>query len=140
MNNQITQIITDALTNILGVVIIYLSTVAVQYFKQKRQALIKQMKNEQYNMYYNIAKSVFYAIEQEYRSMPKSGKEKAEKFNSMLMEKIPTLKQEDLDHFREAIVGEINTQIKQSKLLEPADPIINEEKQLLDSKENKIEN
>ena len=58
----------------------------------------------------------------------------------MLMEKIPTLKQEDLDHFREAIVGEINTQIKQSKLLEPGDPIINEEKQLPDSKENKIEN
>lgn len=58
----------------------------------------------------------------------------------MFMEKIPTLKQQDLDHFREAIVGEINTQIKQSKLLELADPIINEEKQLSDSKENKIEN
>lgn len=58
----------------------------------------------------------------------------------MLMEKIPSLKQEDLDHFREAIVGEINTQIKQSKLLEPADSITNEKKQLLDSKENKIEN
>ncbi len=140
MNNQMMQIITDALTNILGVVIIYLSTVAVQYFKQKRQALIKQMRNEQYNMYHNIAKSVFYAIEQEYRFMPKSGEEKAEKFNSMLMEKIPTLKQEDLDHFREAIVGEINTQIKQSKLLEPADQIINEEKQLPNSKENKIGN
>ncbi len=79
MNNQMMQIITDALTNILGVVIIYLSTVAVQYFKQKRQALIKQMKNEQYNMYYNIAKSVFYAIEQEYRSMPKKWSRKKQR-------------------------------------------------------------
>ena len=137
MSNEIVQIITDALTNILGVVIIYLSTVVVQYFKQKRQALIKQMGNDQYNMYYNIAKSVFYAVEQEYRFMPKSGKEKAERFNSLLMEKIPTLKQEDLDHFREAIVGEINTQIKQSNLLEPADLTTDQEKQLPDSKENK---
>ncbi|WP_242844735.1 hypothetical protein [Clostridium botulinum] len=91
-------------------------------------------------MHYNIVRSIFYAVEQEYRLVPKSGEQKAEKFNKMLMEKIPSLKQEDLDHFREAIVGEINTQIKQSKLLEPADLITNEEKQLLDSKENKIEN
>ncbi|HDK7179511.1 TPA: hypothetical protein PTW06_001350 [Clostridium botulinum] len=134
------QIITDAVVNILGVDIIYLSTVVVQYFKKKRQALINQMGNEQYNMHYNNAKSIFYAVEQEYRLIPKSGEQKAEKFNRMLMEKIPSLKQEDLDHFREAIVGEINTQIKQSKLLEPADSITNEKKQLLDSKENKIEN
>lgn len=34
----------------------------------------------------------------------------------------------------------MNNQIKQSKLLEPADSITNEKKQLFDSKENKIEN
>ncbi len=128
MNNQIMQIITDAIVNILGAVIIYLSTVVVKYFKEKRQALIKQMGNEQYNMHYNIAKSIFYAVEQEYRDVPKCGKEKADKFDKMLMEKIPTLNQEDLDHFREAIVGEINNQIKQAKLLESSNSIINKEK------------
>ncbi|MCR1154367.1 hypothetical protein [Clostridium botulinum] len=65
------QIITDAVVNILGVVIIYLSTVVVQYFKKKRQTLINQMGNEQYNMHYNNAKSIFYAVEQEYRLIPK---------------------------------------------------------------------
>ncbi|EJO5347239.1 hypothetical protein NRP93_001313 [Clostridium botulinum] len=130
-------IVTQAILNILGVIIIYLSTVIVQYFNKKRQALIKQMGSDEYNMYYNIAKGIFYAVEQEYRNIPNSGKEKAEKFNSLLLEKIPTLKQEDLDHFREAIVGEINTQIKQSKLLQPAPTTNNKENQLEEEKEIK---
>ncbi len=45
------------------------------------------MSNEQYNMHYNITKSIFYAVEQEYRLIPKSGEQKAEKFNKMIMEK-----------------------------------------------------
>lgn len=36
------HIITDAIINILGAVIIYLSAVIVKYFKEKRQALIKK--------------------------------------------------------------------------------------------------
>lgn len=42
----------------------------------------------------------------------------------MLIKKIPNLKEEDLNHFREAIVGEINSQIKGSNLLKSA-PIDN---------------
>ncbi|MCR1934009.1 phage holin family protein [Clostridium tepidum] len=128
MNNQIMHIITDAIINILGAVIIYLSAVIVKYFKEKRQALIKKMGNEQYNMHYNIAKSIFYAVEQEYKDVPKCSKEKAEKFDKMLMEKIPTLTQEDLNHFREAIVGEINSQIAKAKLLEPSNSMVDKEK------------
>lgn len=137
MSDQIMPIVTQAILNILGVIIIYLSTVIVQYFNKKRQALIKQMGSDEYNMYYNIAKGIFYAVEQEYRNIPNSGKEKAEKFNDLLLEKIPSLKQEDLDHFREAIVGEINTQIKQSKLLQPAPSNNNKENQLEEEKEIK---
>lgn len=124
--NGIADIFTEAILSILGLLVTYFVTVAVSYLKQKKEALIKQIGAEQYNSTYNIAKSVYYAVEQQFKFVPAAGVNKRELFDKMLLEKIPSLQKEELDHFREAIVGEINTQIEQSKLFEAA-PIFNPE-------------
>lgn len=41
----------------------------------------------------------------------------------MLLSKVPGLTQEEIDHFREAVVGEINNQIKQAQLLQQASSV-----------------
>lgn len=131
MSEQLIKILIESLSSILMVVITYLATVVINYFKQKREMLINQMGKDQYNMYYDIAKSIFYAVEQQYRFMPDAGKEKAMLFDKKLIEKIPGLKQEDIEHLREAVVGEINMQLQQSQILEKA-PIFNPEFELSD--------
>lgn len=122
--NGITEIAVQAILSILGVVVTYLTTVAVTYLKKKREALIKEIGATQYNTTYNIAKSIYFAVEQQFRFIPEAGKEKKEIFDKMLLEKVPGLNKEDLDHFREAVVGEINNQMQQAKLFEPA-PLFN---------------
>lgn len=119
------NIATQAILSILGVVATYLITIAVSYVTKKREALIKQMGTEQYNTTYNIAKSIYFAVEQQFKFIPAAGEQKRKAFDSALLVKIPGLTQGELDHFREAICGEINSQIKQSKLLDEA-PAIDE--------------
>lgn len=126
MQNEIMKILTQAIFSILGVLVTYLTTLIVSYIKSKQQELINKIGIEQYNTNYNIAKSIYFAVEQHFRFIPQAGKEKRELFDKMLLEKIPTLKQADLDHFREAVVGEINSQINDSKIFEAA-PVFNPE-------------
>lgn len=119
LTNGVMEIVIQAILSVMGVLVTYLVAVAVTYLNKKKENLIQNIGAEQYNSTYNIAKSVYYAVEQQFRFIPQAGKEKKDKFDKMLLEKIPSLKQEDLSHFREAVVGEINNQIEQAKLFEP---------------------
>jgi hypothetical protein len=129
--NGVLNIMVQAILSILGVVATYLITVAVSYFKKKREALIKQMGIDKYNATYNIAKSVYFSVEQLFKLIPAAGEQKRKMFDSELIKKVPTLTQEELDHFREAVVGEVNSQIKQSQILQPVEAY-NPQKEIAD--------
>lgn len=118
--NSIMSILMQAVLSIFGVVMTYLITVAVSYISEKREALIKQVGAQQYNAVYNIAKNIYFAVEQQFKLVPGDADNKRKLFDELLLKKVPELTQEELDHFREAIVGEINSQINQAKLLQPA--------------------
>lgn len=118
--NGIVEIIIKAVLSILGLSITYLITISVAYLNKKREELIEKIGLEQYNRTYNIAKSIYFAVEQQFKFIPQSAEEKRKLFDEMLIRKIPNLKEEDLYHFREAIVGEINSQIYNSNLLKSA--------------------
>lgn len=137
--NGVLNIVVQAILSILGVVATYLITVAVSYFKKKREALIKQMGIDKYNANYNIAKSVYFSVEQIFKFIPAAAEQKRKMFNSELIKKVPTLTQEELDHFREAVVGEINSQIKQSQILQPVDAY-NPQKEIADPTQANQEN
>jgi hypothetical protein len=118
--NQIVGIAVQASVTILGVAASYFVSVGVSYINKKKQALIKQIGVDQYNSTYNIAKGVYFAVEQQFKFIPLAGEEKAMEFDKLLLSKVPGLTQEEIDHFREAVVGEINSQVKAANLLAPA--------------------
>ncbi|WML35925.1 hypothetical protein [Clostridium sp. OS1-26] len=120
MENQVMSIFVQAVLSILGVLVSYLATVAVSYLTKKKEALINQMGADQYNATYNIAKGIFFAVEQQFKLTPNSGQQKADMFNKLLLSKVPGLTQDEIDHFREAVVGEINLQLNKTGLLDPA--------------------
>lgn len=115
--NGVVDIVIKSILSILGLTITYLITIGVDYLNKKREEVIEKIGMEQYNKTYNIAKSIYFEVEQQFKFIPQSAEEKRKLFDEMLIKKIPNLKEEDLNHFREAIVGEINSQIKSSNLL-----------------------
>ncbi|MDV3428480.1 MAG: hypothetical protein LIR50_15920 [Bacillota bacterium] len=120
LGNQVVSIISGGVLSIFGALASYGITVGVKYIDQKKQALIKQIGNDKYNANFNIAKNIYYEVEQQFRFIPDSGKQKADEFDKLLVKKIPGISQDDLTHFKEAICGKINSEVKDSQILAPA--------------------
>lgn len=120
VSNQIANIIASGVLSVLGTLASYGVTVGVNYLKKKRDALIAQMGVDKYNENYKLAHDLYYTVEQKFRFIPDAGKQKADEFNKLLVEKIPGISQEEMDHFREAICGKINAGVVSSGILNPA--------------------
>ncbi|OAA91281.1 hypothetical protein [Clostridium ljungdahlii] len=120
LGNEVANIISSGVLSILGALASYGVAVGVTYLKKKREALIKQIGVDQYNKDYKIAQDIYYIVEQQFKFIPQAGEQKKKAFDKLLVEKIPGISQEELDHFRETICGKINSEFKDSKLLAPA--------------------
>lgn len=120
MLDEILKIIISGVITILGALASYGVTVVVTYLRKKKEALIKQIGNEEYNANYKIAKEIYYRVEEKFRFLTSTSEEKVKEFDKLLLEKIPQLEQKDLDHLRQTICGEINDKVKKSQILAPA--------------------
>jgi hypothetical protein len=100
-------VITQAVISILGILVTFAVAELTKYLVMKKKALIDKMGVEQYSFYQNLAESVYYAVEQEFKNLP--GSEKKSEFDKRLISKIPGLTQDDLDHFREYAVGKLKS-------------------------------
>lgn len=120
LGNEVLSIISQGVLSILGALASYGITVGIAYLKKKKEAVIKQIGVDQYNEDYKIAQDIYYIVEQQFKFIPQAGEQKRKEFDKMLVEKVPGISQEELDHFRETICGKINSEIKDSKILAPA--------------------
>ncbi len=136
--NEVLSIISQGVLSILGALASYGVTVGIAYLKKKKEAVIKQIGVNQYNEDYKMAQNIYYILEQQFKFIPKAGEQKKKEFNKMLVEKIPGISQEELNHFRETICGKINSEIKDSQILAPA---FDETKDIADVRDiNNIQN
>ena len=123
--NQILNIGVQSTVSILSLAATALVGIALSYISKKKDALIQKIGVDNYNSTYNIAKGVFYAVEQEFKFIPAAADLKRQLFDKLLLSKISGLTQGEINHFREAICGEINNQLKSTNLLAQAyDPSI----------------
>nr|DAI90575.1 MAG TPA: holin [Caudoviricetes sp.] len=117
---NVTSIIAQGVLSIAGALASYFIAVGVTYLKKKRESLVNQLGVDQYNKDYKLAQDIYYGVEQQFKFIPQAGEQKAKEFDKLLTEKIPGISQEELDHFREAIVGKVNAEVKNSGILAPA--------------------
>ena len=82
--------------------------------------LVTQTGVDKYNSILTFAKGVCFQINQIFKFIPSAGRLKATMFDKLLLAKFPGLTQIELDHFRESIVGELNSQLTSTQLLAPA--------------------
>lgn len=116
----ISSLLVQVIFSILGLVSTYLIGIAALYLNKRKQALITQIGVDKYNSDSDIAKAIYFQVEQAFKFIPGAGDLKATMFDSLLLAKIPGLTQTEIDHFRESVVGEINSQLTSTQLLAPA--------------------
>ena len=118
--NGVMPIVVQAIITILGVLISVLVNAAVSYLNSKKQQLINTIGVEKYNANYEIAKSIFYMVEQQFKGQANVADEKRKMYDELILKRIPYLTQDEIDNFRESIVGKINSELKNSGLIDPA--------------------
>ena len=123
--NGFYTILIQAIFAVLGLAMTYLIAMVSLYLNKKKQAEIIKIGADEYNNRATIAKGIVYQVEQLFKFIPGAGTLKATMFDKLLLAKFPVLTQSQLDHFRESVVGEINSQTE--VLLAPAyDPLKDE--------------
>ena len=120
LGNEAANIISSGVLSVLGALASYGVTVGVTYLKKKREALVTQLGVDKYNEDYKIAQDIYYIVEQQFKFIPQAGEQKRKEFDKLLIEKIPGISQEELNHFRETICGKVNSEVKSSQILAPA--------------------
>lgn len=119
LGNEIARIISQGILTILGALVSYGVAVGVNYIKKKREILIKQIGINEHSENCKIAQNLYYVVEQQFKFIPQAGEQKRKEFDKLLVEKIPGITQEELDNFREAICGMINSEARNSQILAP---------------------
>lgn len=100
----------DCIITMLVVIVPLIAKVIIKYIKAKLVHIENAVGEQNYNAMKLIAEDIYFLVEQKYISGLIQDK-KAE-FDKLLLEKIPTLTQEEIDSTREAICGKINSYLK----------------------------
>jgi len=85
----------------------------------KNEAITK-LGSTQYNFYKGIALDIYYRVEEDFSGQKNVATQKIAAFDKYLTERIPSLTEQDLNHFRQTVVGTANTVLNQSTLLDSA--------------------
>jgi hypothetical protein len=109
MLEQISQglmpILTQAVISVLGILVTLTITKVAEYLEVQKEALTKKVGADQFKFYQSVAESIFYAVEQQLKQS--SNDDKRKEFDKRLLEKIPGLTQDEIEHFRESVIGKI---------------------------------
>ena len=114
MNNFIQQIIPILLAAMVAIITVVIKTVGditVKYISAKKEETILKIGRAEYEKRFEVAKDIWNIVDEHFRVyeiVEDSITEKANMFNSLLLRRIPTLTQSDLDYLRQSIAGEIN--------------------------------
>lgn len=114
MENFLGQIIPLLLTAILGVlavVIKSLGDVAIKFMIAKKEEVIARLGEVEYHKRLSTAHDIWGVVDEHFRIYDSVAYEISDKvglFNKLLLERIPTLDQSDLDYLRQTIAGQIN--------------------------------
>jgi len=114
MNELINQIVPLLITCFLGVVAVVIKSVgdvAIKFLIAKKEEAIAKLGQAEYNKRISTAHDIWGIVDEYFRvndTLQHTIDDKVNLFNKLLLERIPTLEQSDLDYLRQAIAGQIN--------------------------------
>ncbi len=108
---QIIPILIAAILGVFTVVIKSVGDVTIKYLNTKKDELISRIGIQEYNKRIATASDIWGIVDEHFRiydSVAYEIEDKINLFNKLLLERIPTLEQADLDYLRQTIAGQIN--------------------------------
>ena len=114
MENFLEQIIPILLTAILGILAVVIKSVGdvtIKYLNTKKEEAIARLGLEEYHKRLATARDIWGVVDEHFRiydSVAYEIDDKINLFNKLLLERIPSLEQSDLDYLRQTIAGQIN--------------------------------
>lgn len=121
--NGIMPAVVKAVIIIVGAAITTVSGIAVSYLQKKKAEVVQKYGADKYNHERSIALDVYYFVEQHFKGVKNVADSKLQMFNNELLKRLPYLTPEEIANFRESICGQINMQVKNAELLDPAKTI-----------------
>ena len=109
--NQILPILIAAIVSIIAVVIKSVGDVTIKYLATKKDEAIARLGVLEYNKRLATARDIWGVVDEHFRiydSVAYEIDDKINLFNKMLLERIPSLEQSDIDYLRQTIAGQIN--------------------------------
>jgi nucleoside recognition membrane protein YjiH len=109
--NQIVPLLITFIIGALTAIIKVAADVFKTYLEEKKKEVITKIGQTQYEANLTMAKNIWLIVEEHFRInkiVQNVTSKKIEMFDKLLLEKIPYLRQEDIDHFRQAVAGEVN--------------------------------
>lgn len=106
---------------ILKIALDGLMDIGIEYIKARKDKLVQQLGIDQYNEKRQLAVDIYNRVEQEFKGKIGVSQQKLQAFDQYIVEKIPGISQEDIQHFREAITGDVNSKLLESGIIKPAD-------------------
>lgn len=109
--NGVMPAVTAALVGVIIVIIKNVGDALINLAEVKAKELGQKYKLDKYSELINTAKDIWNIVEEKYRiteNVEKLVESKAEMFDRLLLKKIPTLSQEQLNEIRQALAGEFN--------------------------------
>lgn len=109
--NQIIPLLVACMLGILGVVIKSIGDVAKEYLEAKKEEIIARIGKEEYQKRISTAFDIWGIVEEHFRLshiIEDTMESKVAMFNELLLDRIPSLKQSDIDYLRQTIAGQIN--------------------------------
>ena len=109
--NQIIPLLITCILGILAVVIKSVGDVAKQFVIAKREEVLERISRTKYEGVLSMAMDIWGIVDEEFRLSKSIGNvadEKITMFNKLLLQKIPTLEQKEIDFIRQTIAGQVN--------------------------------
>lgn len=111
MKEQLTNELVQFVISILGIVATYLLMIAQNYIREMKVQLLEKGKADQFNRALQIARGMYFALEDEFKSVEKAGLDKKAEMEKRLLEVIPGLSQVELDSINKQIWVEFNDKV-----------------------------
>jgi len=110
--NQIIPLLITCIIGVLAVVIKGVGDVAIKFILAKREETIEKIGRVEYEKRLATAYDIWGIVDEHFRVndlIEHTIDDKTNLFNEMLLDRIPSLTQEDIDYLRQTIAGQINS-------------------------------
>lgn len=111
MKEQLMSQLVQFIISAVGILLTYALTKLGQFLNEKKQEVVAKKGVENYNRALNIARGMYYVLEDSFKDIAKAGEDKKAEMDARLLEVIPQLTQNELDAINKQIWNEFNEHI-----------------------------